>query len=114
MIEAVIAGAILVSFLTLLSFSNIEREETDLSSQAYRLLQGLNRQGLLKANAVALNYTAINNKVRYYAYNHSVQICTPQQCYGSQPSGSNVWVGSYIVPGEGVYSPYEVKLYLFR
>ena len=44
MIEAVIAGAILVSFLTLLSFSNIEREETDLSSQAYRLLQGLNRQ----------------------------------------------------------------------
>ena len=114
MIESIIAGIILISFLAFLAQHNFSFPEEDLTSVAYQTLEGLNRQGILKPNAEAGNFNAINNNIRYFSYNHSVQICTLESCSGSRPSSGNVWVGSYILAGNSVYNPLEVKLYFYR
>jgi len=113
-IEAVIAGVMLVSFLAFIVTTNIAVPKEELSTLAYKTLYGLNRQGLLKEHAIAGDYDAIDRHVSIYAYSHSVEICTLQACEGTKPSGSNVWVGSYIIPGSSTYSPREVKLYIYR
>jgi len=114
MVEATFAGVILVTVVAFFVSSNIYVEEQDLTTKSYRILNGLYRQELLKQYAATGNYTAINNEVSAIGYGHSVQICTPEQCVGDPPNGSNVWAGSYISPGLGVYDPKEVKLYIFE
>lgn len=113
-IEAVIGGVLLVTFLSFLAATTIEVPPEDLTPLAYKTLDGLNKQGLLKEHAVAGNHTAINNQIRIANVKHSVEICTLVECVGEKPSGGNVWVGTYIIPGHSEYNPREVKLYLFR
>jgi hypothetical protein len=112
-IEAVIAGVILVSFLGFLVSANLAVPE-DPALLAYKTLDSLDRQGLLKENAAVGDYAAINSHVSISAFGHSVEICSAESCSGIKPSASSVWVGSYITPGKGKYNPLEVRLYLYR
>jgi len=114
MIEAVMAGIILVSFVSFLAVQNFAAPEEDLTERAYKTLEGLDSQGLLKGDAVARNHTNINSRVSIFAYSHAVEICSLNSCSGERPSGKNVWVGSYIVPGQARYDPVEVRLYIYR
>lgn len=113
MLEAIIAGVIMVSFLAFVSSSNFSAPE-DASLIAYKALEGLNKQGLLKQAAQSGDFSLINNNVQVFGYSHSVQICFSSSCLGTQPTGSNVWVASYFTPGSSIYEPREVKLYLYR
>lgn len=112
MIEAVIAGMIIVSFLIFLSRTSITFAEDDLSPLAYKSLEGLNKQGLLKADASLGDFNAIKNRFSFPAHNHSIEICNLDDCVGEGLSAGDVWVGSYIIPGNAAYGPKEVRLYL--
>ena len=112
MVEALLSGILLIAFLIFLTSANISRSEENPTGLGYRTLEGLNRQGLLKPHAAALNATAIDDQVRIFAFNHSVEICSIDRCVGQRARGRNVWVASYVVPGSGRYDPREVRLYL--
>ena len=115
-LEAVIAGTILVSFIAAIgSFYIFAPENPDLNTRAYAVLEGLENMGLLRNYTVALDYDGLNNEVPVYNYNHSIQICDPSgTCFGNTPSKDTVWAGSYIIAGESGYTPYEVKLYIWE
>lgn len=112
MMEALLAGILLIAFLIFLTSTNISRNEEDPTALGYRTLEGLNRQGLLKPLAAAMNASAIDAEVRLLSFNHSVEICSFDSCIGQRARGRNVWVASYVVPGSGRYDPREVRLYL--
>lgn len=114
MIEAIIAGMILVGFLSFLVTVNLSAPDEEMSMAAFKSLSDINKQGLLKEYAQDENYTAINDQVKIYSLNNSIAICTLTSCVGDSPSGSNIWIGSYITPGYNQYFPREVKLYVYR
>jgi hypothetical protein len=45
-------------------------------------------------------------------YNHSIEICSIS-CTGYMPEEENVWSSVYIIGGDDVYEPYEIKLYIW-
>ncbi|MBI4020835.1 MAG: hypothetical protein HY369_01190 [Candidatus Aenigmarchaeota archaeon] len=112
MVEAALAGLILTAFVAFLVSTNLSAAETDYTAIAYTILADLNEQDLLKPLAQSGNFSGINSLLTIASVNHTVQICTPQACTGPAPTGTNVWVGSYLVPGVGIYNPKEVRLYL--
>lgn len=112
MVEAALAGVILVSFVAFLATSSLSAEQLDLTETAYLTLEGLNKQGLLKQDAHTNNVTAISNRIQIAGFNHSVQICTPQECVGPEPTGRNIWAASYMIAGVGVFNPKEVRLFI--
>ncbi|MBI4181550.1 MAG: hypothetical protein HY520_01105 [Candidatus Aenigmarchaeota archaeon] len=114
MVEAALGGIILMAVVGFLVSSSFSAEEDDLTVQGYRLLHGLNRQGLLKSHAMTDNFTAINDLIVYTAASHAVQVCSLEACAGDRPQASNVWVASYVVPGQDRFHPREVRLYLYR
>lgn len=114
-LEAVVAGVVLISFLTVITATKIWLPETPSSNErAYAILEGLEKSGMLRNYTVALDTEGLNSEVSIYNYNHSVQICNLEgECNGTRPSAGTVWTGSYIIAGENNYTPYEVKLYLW-
>ena|SRR3989338_1279941 len=116
MIEAIVAGIMLMVFLvTMTSGVLVEPQPKDLSGQAFSLLHGLDRQGLLREPANSQDYGTIDFNVRYFSYNHTVEVCDyTGSCQGVKPNVRNRWVGTYILAGSGTYKPMEVRLYLFE
>lgn len=116
MIEAVLAGIILIGFLLVLAGSNLSLPRDDLSLKGYEILHDLDYQGILRPYVVEGNHSGLNSQISLVSYNHSVQICDQGgSCVGSMPSADNVWVGNYyIIAGETDYEPYLVKLYMWR
>ncbi len=114
MIEAVVAGIILVSFLYFISTERIAFPEEDAGTLAYRTLEGLNRQGTLRSAAEEGNATKIDGEVSIYAFGHAVQLCQYDSCTGQVPSASNIWTGSYVTAGNSRYNPREVRLHIYR
>lgn len=116
MIEAMLAGIILIGFLMTLAGNNLTLLGDDMSLRGYEILHDLDGQGILRQYAVDGNYSGLNSQIKLISYNHSVQICDQGNvCTGSMPSADNVWVGNYyIIAGEGTYEPYLVKLYMWR
>ena len=116
MLEALLAGIILITFLVTLKavyLSMTPQEEA--STEAYITLKELDENGLLRDYAVANDYNSLNNEISLYYYNHSVEICNSQgSCFGEKPESENVWVGSYIISGSSGFAPRTVKLYLWR
>lgn len=113
-LESVIAGVILVTFLSFVVTTKISPSQEDLSITASKILQDLKKQDVLDRNIDPRNVAAINNQVKVFGYQHAVQICSLKECSGSPPSARNVWVASYILPGRDIYNPTEVRLYIYE
>ncbi len=121
-VEALIAGILLLLFLVVISRPLIANPEpADTSIDAYRLLHDLDRQGLLRDDAIAGNVTGINSRIQIGTDNHSVQVCSASGiCNGTVPLAANVWIGSYFISGadaaknNGLYVPLEIKLYIWE
>jgi hypothetical protein len=116
MIEALMAGIILISFLIMIKsayFTTTPQEEASLT--AYSVLKTMDdSNGLLRSYAVAGDYEGLNSKVELYLYQHSIEICTQTECSGQRPQAENVWVGSYMISGDTSMAPRTVNLYLWR
>lgn len=114
MLEAVIAGVIIFGFLAVISQTYINPGQGNFNLQAYESLRSLDEQGLLRSYAVSGDWGGLNDQVRIYSRNHTVEICQASgSCLGQRPEGTNVWVGNYIISGDQNYQPRLVKLYLW-
>jgi len=113
MLEAVIAGIIIIGFVTAVSQIYMSPSQEDFTLKAYQELRNLDEQGILRTYAAAGDWGNLNNQVRIYGKNHTVEICSPSGCQGGIPAGQNVWVGNYIISGSQNYQPMQVKLYLW-
>jgi hypothetical protein len=115
MIEALMAGIILITFLVMLKssyFSTLPQEKASLT--AYATLKGLDDAGLLRPYAVAGDYEGLSSNINLYSYEHSVEICTQSGCSGLRPNAEDVWAGSYMISGDTGIAPRTVHLYLWR
>jgi hypothetical protein len=125
MLEAVIAGIIIIGFLAVMSQSYMSPTQ-DYTIKAYSVLKGLDEQGVLRPYAEAGDWGGLDSEVRIYGRNHSIQLCTASECVGRLPEGQeadgrrqespsvhNVWVGNYIIAGGQDFSPVQVKLYVW-
>ncbi len=113
MLEAVIAGVIIFGFLAVIGQTYMSPSREDVALQAYQSLKSLDEQGALRPAAASWDWGSLNGQVRIYGRNHTVEICSPSECQGGTPDGTNVWVGSYLISGDGSYQPRLVKLYLW-
>lgn len=115
MIEALVAGIILIVFLVTIraSYLSVTPQE-EASAEAYMTLKSLDQSGLLRDYAVANDYNGLNSEIKDFWYNHSVEICNPSSCSGEKPSADDVYVGSYLISGGDGYAPRIVNLYLWR
>ncbi|MEM5812353.1 MAG: hypothetical protein QXN71_01815 [Candidatus Aenigmatarchaeota archaeon] len=114
MLEAVIAGIIIVGFVAAVSQNYAKTSTQDFSIRAYEKLKELDDKGTLRPYAAAGDWGSINSQVRIYDMNHSIEICDISgNCVGYKPEAFNVWVGSYIISGYQSYQPLLIKLYLW-
>ena len=115
-LESVVACIIIAGFLIFLARSYVsEHENVDASRLAYDALRALDDRNMLRAYAMADDFASINSEISIPEYNHSVKICgTGGACSGPDPDADNIWTGSYFIAGGGVYSPREVRLYLWE
>jgi hypothetical protein len=114
MLEAVIAGVIIFGFLAVIGQTYIIPQQGDFTLQAYQSLKSLDEQGILRPYAAAGDWGGLNNQVRVYSRNHTIEICDSSgSCAGQKPQGANVWAGNYIISGDQTYQPYLIKLYLW-
>lgn len=112
-LEAAVGVIIILSFLFLLT-SNPQYQSEDLKTKAMELLRDADNRGILRTYAISKNWSGLNSNIRYYTYNHTIEICDFNRCYGILPNASNVWVGSYIISGKDDYNPLLIKLYIYR
>ena len=98
-------------FVLLLS-SNYVSVYEDLSPRGYNILADLDNQNELRNRAVSGDWEGINSLVNIPGYNHSIEICSTS-CTGYMPEEENVWSSVYIIGGDDVYEPYEIKLYIW-
>jgi hypothetical protein len=115
MVEAIIAGIIIMGFLVIVMTTNISAPEEDLTLRAYEILKGTDDKGSLKPLAAGYDLAGINDEVDITPYSHTVQVCNSEGvCQGARPSGKNVWVGSYLIAGNNTFQPLEIKLYIYE
>ncbi len=114
-IESVLAGVVIIGFLTVLGRTYITLPEPiDLSVMGYETLKSLDDQGLLRSYVVDKNYTGLNSLVAVGSYNHSIKICNYSgTCVGPTPDASNIWIAVYLIAGSDSYDPHEVRLFLW-
>ncbi len=114
MLEAVIAGIIIIGFVAVVSKSYINPSQEDFALQAYSSLKSLDEQGILRPYAQAGDWGGLNSQVKIYSKNHTIEICDRSgNCAGQKPEGANVWAGSYLISGNQNYQPMQIKLYLW-
>ncbi len=116
MIEAILAGIIMISFLLVLALGYGKVPGEYVSLKGYEILHDLDQQGILRSYVIDGNYSGLESQIKLFEYNHSVQICDQTgNCSGSMPDAANVWIGNYyIIAGEDQYQPYLIKLYMWR
>jgi hypothetical protein len=113
MLEAVIAGIIIIGFVAVVSQGYISAGKEGFTLQAYQSLRSMDEQGILRPYAAAGDWGYLNSQVRIYSMNHSVEICTLSGCSGQRPERANVWAGSYMISGDQDYQPMQIRLYLW-
>jgi hypothetical protein len=112
--ESVLAVIILVFFMIALGVKyTVPGEEQDLSRTGYEILRSLDGKGELRSYVVNNQTGELESKISIPGYDHVVQICNPEGCYGNEAGDSNVWVSTYIISGENAYDPYEIKLLIW-
>lgn len=114
MLEAVIAGIILIGTLAAVATTVIPRStETDFQSIAVSFLQGLDDQGRLRNLTVTKNPSAIDNEILFPSFNHTTEICDHKgTCVGQRPNTEDVHSGFYFIAGNSIFEPYVVTLYI--
>ena len=118
MIEAILAGFIIVTFLLVARTEFIlgTVPQYDVTLKAYDILRGLDDQELLRNYTINEDPEGLNLQVKFYTYNHSIEICSYSgTCVGSEPNATNVWTGYYVIAGDDTvnYKPYEIRLYIY-
>lgn len=115
MIEAVLAGIILIGFLLSVSVTYADVPESDISLRGYSILHELDQQGILKGYVAEGDCPGLDSQITLLGYDHSIQICGQSgECIGSRPDADNIWIGNYLVAGDDAYEPNLVKLYIWR
>lgn len=110
-LEAAIAATVVIAFLLFVS-ANGTHNTQDLAGVAYEQLESLDKQGLLREKAANYDFAAITNMI-VLGGEYSVQVCELSgSCQGNTLARDNVAVASYIVAGDSVYAPREVRLYV--
>jgi hypothetical protein len=114
--ESAIACMIIGIFLiAIVGGSAVESGQPDMAEVANDMLKGLDDSDVLRGNAAALDFGAINSNIELPGYNHTVNICDQAgTCVGPQPDASDIWVGSYFIAGKSVYQPLEIKLFVWE
>lgn len=117
-IEAMLAGIILIGFLLALAGGYLKLPYDDISLRSYGILHELDQQDMLRGYVSDWNYSGLNSQISLFGYNHSVQICDQSgSCAGNRPGASgagDVWAGNYIISGDENYQPRLVRLYMWR
>ena len=113
MLEALIAGMVVMIFVVNISGMPGLAGQPDMSSKGYGILKDLYIRDSLRNYTAARDFTGLESEVLLFGYNHSVQICDPYGCVGTVPEADNVWTASYIVAGEDFPDPANVKLYIW-
>ena len=114
MLEAVIAGMIIIIFvMNISSGMHGLALQPDMSGKGYIILSNLDVQGKLRNYTTARDFAGLESEIEIFGYNHSVQICDPSGCAGSMPDAGNVWTANYIVAGDISFDPATVKLYIW-
>ncbi len=111
-IEAVIAGLLLLSFIALIP--SLMFKQPTLENPGWQLLQGLDSQGRLRNWTVAEDPIGLNAQIDIPYWNHSVQICNQTACVGSVPNATQLLTSVRFVAGEHNYSPHIVRLFLWK
>jgi len=114
--ESMIACIIIGMFVIFVSTGYvIEFQYVDASEMAYDILKGLEDRDVLRGYAIALDYEGLGSEIDITGYNHTVNICNSAgSCVGPEPDAADVWVGSYLIAGQSVYQPLEVKLFVWE
>jgi len=114
-LEAIMAGIIVIGFLSVLGTSVLIRENTQVyQTLTYEILSDLYDKGQLRAYAYADDYDGLNSLISV-TFNHSIEICDyDDNCVGSKPTASDIITGYYILSGNNQYEPKVVRLYLWR
>ncbi len=112
--ESVLAVIILLFFVVTLGVRySFPPPEVGLSERGYEILRSLDNRGELRPYVVGNQTEVLESKIRIQGYNHTIQICNWAGCSGDRPPTQNVWVSTYIISGENVYDPYEIKLFMW-
>jgi hypothetical protein len=113
-IEAAIAGMVLVAFLSVLyPVSRPPAALPDAGSRGFAELRALDVQGLLRDRVSMRDAGGLDSLVGIFGYNHTVQICCSSGCTGAAPQAGNVWAATYLVAGNDAPDPCSVNLYLW-
>lgn len=116
MLEALIAGMVIIMFAVVITGGNyaLHEKKLDLDSTAYYMLKGLDEEGILRPYAFAMDASGLNSEIDIPGRNHAIEICDSSgSCFGQKPDYQNVWAGTYIVAGDTAYQPRIVKLFLW-
>jgi hypothetical protein len=115
MIEAIIAGVILIGFLLFIGSGYPAAQSYDPGTMGYSILHDLDRQGILRDYVAENNASGLDSRISLFGYGHSVLICGQSgACQGTVPDAGDVWVGNYLVSGKDDYQPRLVKIYMWR
>jgi hypothetical protein len=116
MVEAVLAGIILIAFLAALKAVYLDpNPQHEYGVRAHQILRDLDERGILRPYAEDNNYAGLNNLISSTYLEHGIRICDSSwSCAGTVPNATDVWAGTYIIAGNDSFSPRTVKLYLWR
>ncbi len=111
MLEALLAGLLLVGFMAYLSGS-IPKQAAFAEADFSHILPGLDDGGSLRELAYSGDAPGIEDSVNLPGFAHSVQLCYPSGgCQGQALSEGNTMVFPYLLAGDSSFSPLEVRLY---
>ena len=118
MVESIVAGVILISFLIVLASHETNKTYVeDMSVKGYKIFTDLSQRGSFRNYVYSDNITAIINDIEVPGYHYNVTICNSAgHCNGYEPYDidSTTWVSSYILAGNSSYEPRIVRLYIWR
>jgi len=118
MLESIMAGIILVSFLIVLSSHATTETYTDaMSTRGFEALSQLSQKASFRNRVYLNDIDGIINEIDVPGYYYNVSICDYSgNCNGFDPSPYNVtmWSSSYVFSGIDDYNPKVLYLYIWR
>ena len=114
MLEAVLAGLILVGFMLFLAQGQNASGSDDSGGFGW-VLPKLDHKGLLRGYVYSGDLPGLEDEITLYGFEDSIQVCIPGgSCSGTAPQGDNIWVSSYFLSGDASFQAREVRLYAWK
>jgi hypothetical protein len=111
-IESVIAGIILIAFLSLIPVLRANLPITE--NPGWEILEQIDSQGRLRNWTISQDVAGLNSQIEIQYWNHSIQICNITTCVGDVPNVSQLLISTRFIAGEENYSPHIVRLILWK